>query len=90
MIMAWSNSRFKTKNQPKFYVSRITKMKGDGDCEDKFLRYRQCNTFVEPPVDGIASVNGTDIKMLLENSSADQGTPRLISFGINFSNFNIG
>jgi len=69
-------------------------MKDDeGDYEVKFLRYRKCNNFVEPPVDDIASVNGTDIKMLLGNPSVAQGTQRqkgLISFGIDFNNLNMG
>lgn len=85
---------FKTRSQSKFYVGRITKMKDDeGDYEVKFLRYRKYNTFVEPPVDDIASVNGTDIKMLLENPSVAQCTKRrksFISFGVDFSNLNIG
>lgn len=64
---------------------------GEGDYEVKFLRYRKCNTFVEPPVDDIASVNNIDIKMLLENPSVAQGTQKqkgLISFEIetDFSN----
>ena len=44
-------------------------MKDDeGDYKVKFPRYQKYNTIVEPSVDEIASVNGTDIKMLLEKT----------------------
>lgn len=85
---------FKLKSQSKFYVGQIIQMKNyEGDYEVKFLRYRRCNTFVEPVVNDISAVNDKDIKMLLENPSLVRGTKRqkgFISFKVDFSNLNIG
>ncbi|KAG5874345.1 hypothetical protein JTB14_006549 [Gonioctena quinquepunctata] len=45
------SNEFKLRSQSKFYVGQITKMKDDEEgYEVKFLRYRKCNTFVEPLV----------------------------------------
>ncbi|KAG5892411.1 hypothetical protein JTB14_003347 [Gonioctena quinquepunctata] len=78
----------KLRSQSKFYVGQITKMKDDErNYEVKFLRYRKCNTFVEPLVDD------KDINMLLENPSVVLGTKRqksFISFEVDFGNLNIG
>lgn len=78
----------------KFYVGLIMKEKDTNrDYEVKFFRIKGHNTFVEPPVPDVSVVAENSIKMILENpvfAGSTQRQKQFISFGIDFTNINIG